>query len=119
MELGGNAPFLVFDDADLDAAIDGAVLAKMRNTGESCVAANRFIVHEAVAEQFAAGLAERLGALRTGPGIEPGSQVGPLIDERARTRVAGLVSDAVERGATVRVGGKAPRAPGYFYRRRC
>jgi succinate-semialdehyde dehydrogenase/glutarate-semialdehyde dehydrogenase len=115
MELGGNAPFLVFDDADLDAAIDGAVLAKMRNTGESCVAANRFIVHEAVAEEFAARLAERLGALRTGPGIEPGSQVGPLIDERSRTRVAGLVSDAVERGATVRVGGKAPEGPGFFY----
>ncbi|MCW2948615.1 MAG: NAD-dependent succinate-semialdehyde dehydrogenase [Actinoallomurus sp.] len=115
MELGGNAPFLVFDDADLDAALDGAVVAKMRNTGESCVAANRFIVHESVSEAFAAGLAERLGALRPGPGIEEGSQVGPLIDERARTRVAGLVADAVERGATVRVGGKAPEGPGYFY----
>jgi succinate-semialdehyde dehydrogenase/glutarate-semialdehyde dehydrogenase len=115
MELGGNAPFLVFDDADLDAAIDGAVVAKMRNTGESCVAANRFIVQEAVAEEFAARLAERLGALRSGPGIEPGSQVGPLIDERARTRVAGLVTEAVERGATVRVGGKTPEGAGYFY----
>ncbi len=115
MELGGNAPFLVFDDADLDAALDGAVLAKMRNTGESCVAANRFIVHEAVAEEFAAGLTERLGALRTGPGLDPDSKVGPLIDERARTRVTGLVADAVERGATVRVGGKAPEAEGFFY----
>jgi succinate-semialdehyde dehydrogenase/glutarate-semialdehyde dehydrogenase len=115
MELGGNAPFLVFDDADLDAAIDGAVVAKMRNTGESCVAANRFIVQEAVADEFAARLAERLGALRSGPGIEPGSQVGPLIDERARTRVAGLVAEAVERGATVRVGGKTPEGAGYFY----
>ena len=115
MELGGNAPFLVFDDADLDAALDGAVLAKMRNTGESCVAANRFIVHESVAEEFAAGLAERLGELRPGPGIEPGSPVGPLIDERARTRVAGLVADAQERGATVLTGGKVPEGPGYFY----
>jgi succinate-semialdehyde dehydrogenase/glutarate-semialdehyde dehydrogenase len=115
MELGGNAPFLVFDDADLDAALDGAVLAKMRNAGESCVAANRFIVHESVAEEFAAGLAERLGALRPGPGMEADSEVGPLIDERSRTRVAGLVADAVERGATVRVGGKAPEGPGCFY----
>ncbi len=115
MELGGNAPFLVFDDADLDAALDGAVVAKMRNTGESCVAANRFIVHEAVAEEFAAGLAERLGSLRIGPGLDPDTKVGPLIDDRARTRVSGLVAEAVERGATVRVGGKAPEGDGFFY----
>ena len=116
MELGGNAPFLVFDDADLDAAISGAVLAKMRNTGESCVAANRFIVHEAVAEAFADGLAAALGKLRMGPGIEVDSQVGPLIDERARTRVAGLVAGARDRGASVLTGGEAPDRPGYFYR---
>ncbi|MCO6011576.1 NAD-dependent succinate-semialdehyde dehydrogenase [Actinoallomurus purpureus] len=115
MELGGNAPFLVFDDADLDAALTGAVLAKMRNTGESCVAANRFIVHEAVAEEFAAGLAERLSALRPGPGLDPETEVGPLVDERARDRVAGLVSDALERGATLRTGGKVPEGPGWFY----
>ncbi|GAA0351238.1 NAD-dependent succinate-semialdehyde dehydrogenase [Actinoallomurus spadix] len=115
MELGGNAPFLVFDDADLDAALNGAVLAKMRNTGESCVAANRFIVHEAVAEDFAAGLAERLGALRLGPGLDPETEVGPLIDQRARDRVAGLVTDALERGATLRTGGKPDDGPGWFY----
>ncbi len=115
MELGGNAPFLVFDDADLDAALDGAVIAKMRNTGESCVAANRFIVHEAVAERFASGLAERLGALRLGPGLDPETNVGPLIGEKARDRVAGLVADALERGATLLTGGKVEEGPGWFY----
>ncbi|WP_248961153.1 NAD-dependent succinate-semialdehyde dehydrogenase [Sphaerisporangium perillae] len=115
MELGGNAPFLVFDDADVDAAIEGAMLAKMRNMGQSCVAANRFIVHEAVAERFSAGLRARFAALRVGPGLDPGSQVGPLIDEAARTKVASLVSDAADKGATIEVGGSALDRPGFFY----
>src|SRR5436305_15169037 len=80
MELGGNAPFLVFEDADLDAAIDGAMLAKMRNMGEACTAANRFIVHESVADDFARRLAERMGALVVGRGTEDGVDVGPLVD---------------------------------------
>ena len=97
MELGGNAPFLVFDDADLDAAVDGAMLAKMRNIGEACTAANRFIVHESVAEEFAARLAERMGALKVGRGTEDGVEVGPA-DRRARsaTRSPSWSQDAVD-----------------------
>jgi succinate-semialdehyde dehydrogenase/glutarate-semialdehyde dehydrogenase len=115
MELGGNAPFLVFADADLDAAVEGAMVAKMRNAGQSCVAANRFIVHEAVADVFADALRERLAALRLGPGGAPDSQVGPLIDAAARDKVAGLVADAERRGAKIRLGGEVPAGPGYFY----
>jgi succinate-semialdehyde dehydrogenase/glutarate-semialdehyde dehydrogenase len=115
MELGGNAPFLVFADADLDAAVEGAVTAKMRNVGEACTAANRFHVHASVAEEFAARLAERLGALRTGRGTEPDTDVGPLIDERQRAVVAELVEDAVVRGARVLTGGRALDGPGHFY----
>src|SRR5439155_19929038 len=94
MELGGNAPFLVFDDADLDAAVDGAVLAKMRNVGEACTAANRFHVHESVADEFAARLAERLGAMRVGRGTEPDVEAGPLIEPKPRQKVAEPVDEA-------------------------
>jgi succinate-semialdehyde dehydrogenase / glutarate-semialdehyde dehydrogenase len=115
MELGGNAPFLVFGDADLDAALDGAMLAKMRNVGEACTAANRFHVHESLAEEFAKGLAERMGRLKVGRGTEPDVDVGPLVDAAQRDKVDELVGDAVERGAQVLVGGHAGDGPGYFY----
>jgi succinate-semialdehyde dehydrogenase/glutarate-semialdehyde dehydrogenase len=115
MELGGNAPFLVFADADLDAAVEGAMLAKMRNVGEACTAANRFHVHESVAEDFAARLAERMGELKLGRGTEPDVDVGPLIDEDQREKVAELVGDAVQRGARVLLGGARGDGPGYFY----
>jgi succinate-semialdehyde dehydrogenase / glutarate-semialdehyde dehydrogenase len=115
MELGGNAPFLVFEDADLDAAIDGAMLAKMRNVGEACTAANRFHVHESVAEEFARGLTERMGALQVGRGTEPATDVGPLIDEAQREKVEELVTDAVDRGASALIGGKRVAGPGYFF----
>jgi succinate-semialdehyde dehydrogenase / glutarate-semialdehyde dehydrogenase len=115
MELGGNAPFLVFDDADLDAAVDGAMLAKMRNMGEACTAANRFFVHESVATEFARMLAERMSRETLGPGIEDGVTVGPLIDAKARAKVAELVDDAATRGANILVGGQKISGPGYFY----
>jgi succinate-semialdehyde dehydrogenase/glutarate-semialdehyde dehydrogenase len=115
MELGGNAPFLVFEDADLDAAVDGAMLAKMRNVGEACTAANRFHVHESVADEFSRRLAQRMGALKVGRGTEPGVDVGPLIDEAQRTKVTELVSDAVDRGATVLLGGQPVSDRGYFF----
>jgi succinate-semialdehyde dehydrogenase/glutarate-semialdehyde dehydrogenase len=115
MELGGNAPFIVFEDADLDAAVEGAVIAKMRNVGEACTAANRFHVAEPVAEEFAARLAERLGAMRIGRGTEEGVEVGPLIDANQRDKVAELVDDAVGRGARVLSGARAGDGPGYFY----
>jgi succinate-semialdehyde dehydrogenase / glutarate-semialdehyde dehydrogenase len=116
MELGGNAPFIVFSDADLDRAIEGALTAKMRNMGEACTAANRFFVHESVVDDFAGKLAERMGALVVGPGMEPGSQVGPLIDAPSLAKVTRLVDDAVTRGARLLTGGKAAAGPGYFYR---
>ncbi len=115
MELGGNAPFLVFEDADLDAAIDGAVLAKMRNVGEACTAANRFHVHESLAQPFAEGLAGRLGAMKVGRGTDPGVDVGPLIDAKQREKVSELVDDARERGSRALIGGSAMDGPGYFY----
>jgi succinate-semialdehyde dehydrogenase/glutarate-semialdehyde dehydrogenase len=115
MELGGNAPFLVFEDADLDAAVEGALLAKMRNGGEACTSANRFHVHESVAEQFAEKLAQRIGALKVGRGTEDGVQVGPLIDDTQRQKVSELVDDAVGKGAKVLTGGKALDGAGYFY----
>jgi succinate-semialdehyde dehydrogenase / glutarate-semialdehyde dehydrogenase len=115
MELGGNAPFLVFEDADLDAAVEGALLAKMRNGGEACTSANRFHVHESVADAFAEKLAERIGALKVGRGTEDGINVGPLIDESQRSKVAELVDDAVGKGAKVLTGGERLDGAGYFY----
>ncbi len=115
MELGGNAPFLVFDDADLDAAVEGAMLAKMRNAGEACTAANRFHVHEAVAEEFAERLTRRMGALRVGRGTEDGVDVGPLVNAGQREIVTELVEDALATGAKALVGGSRPDGPGYFY----
>ncbi|WP_298459636.1 NAD-dependent succinate-semialdehyde dehydrogenase [uncultured Cellulomonas sp.] len=116
MELGGNAPFLVFDDADVPAAVEGAVAAKMRNSGQTCVAANRFLVHERVAAEFTAGLTEAFGRLVVGPGADPATTVGPLIEERAAARVAEVVQQAVDGGARVTVGGDRPSGPGSFYR---
>lgn len=115
MELGGNAPFLVFGDADLDKAVDGAMLAKMRNIGEACTAANRFIVHESVAEEFSTRLAERMKSLSVGRGTEDGIDVGPLVEGKQRDKVAELVDDAVAQGARALTGGKAVDGAGYFY----
>jgi succinate-semialdehyde dehydrogenase/glutarate-semialdehyde dehydrogenase len=115
MELGGNAPFLVFDDADLDAAVEGAMLAKMRNVGEACTAANRFYVHESVVQEFTRRLTERMRALKVGRGTEDDVEIGPLIDEAQRGKVAELVADAVEQGASVAVGGGQVDGPGYFF----
>jgi succinate-semialdehyde dehydrogenase/glutarate-semialdehyde dehydrogenase len=115
MELGGNAPFLVFDDADIDAAVDGAFLAKMRNGGEACTAANRFYVHDAVADQFSAKLTERLAALRVGPGLDDGIDLGPLVNSDTRSKVAELVDSATADGAKVLTGGQAPDRAGFFY----
>jgi succinate-semialdehyde dehydrogenase/glutarate-semialdehyde dehydrogenase len=115
MELGGNAPFLIFEDADLDAAVEGAMLAKMRNIGEACTAANRFHVAEPVAGAFADKLAQRMGALRMGRGTEDGVQVGPLINDDARKKVTELVGDALDRGARAVIGARAGDGRGYFY----
>jgi succinate-semialdehyde dehydrogenase/glutarate-semialdehyde dehydrogenase len=115
MELGGNAPFLVFADADLDQAVEGALLAKMRNGGEACTSANRFLVHEAVADAFAQRLAERIGSLKVGRGTDDGIQVGPLIDESQRSKVEELVNDAVSKGAKVLTGGRRMGDAGYFF----
>ena len=115
MELGGNAPFLIFEDADLDAAVEGALLAKMRNIGEACTSANRFHVAEPVAEEFAEKLAERMGNLKIGRGTEEDVKVGPLINQDAVDKVEELVEDARGKGATVVVGGNALDGRGYFY----
>ncbi len=115
MELGGNAPFIVFADADLDDAVDGAMAAKMRNMGEACTAANRFLVHTSVAEEFTAKLAGRIGALTVGRGTEAGTDIGPMIEEKARTGIHALVTGAVAAGATVLAGGGAVDGEGYFY----
>jgi succinate-semialdehyde dehydrogenase / glutarate-semialdehyde dehydrogenase len=115
MELGGNAPFLIFEDADLDAAVEGALLAKMRNIGEACTAANRFHVAEPVAEEFAKRLADRMGNLKVGRGTEEDVKVGPLINRDAVDKVEELVEDAREKGATVIVGGHELDGRGYFY----
>jgi succinate-semialdehyde dehydrogenase/glutarate-semialdehyde dehydrogenase len=115
MELGGNAPFLVFEDADVDAAVEGALIAKMRNGGEACTAANRFYVHASIAAEFAQKLAARIGALKVGRGTDDEVKMGPLIDEAQRSKVAELVDDAVAKGATVLCGGATVDGPGYFY----
>ncbi|HMM97254.1 NAD-dependent succinate-semialdehyde dehydrogenase [Phycicoccus sp.] len=115
MELGGNAPFIVFEDADVDAAVEGAMLAKMRNIGEACTAANRFFVHDAVADEFSSKLAARMGALTVGKGTKKGVDVGPLITSAARDGVHELVEDAVGRGATVLTGGAPVPGRGNFY----
>ncbi|WP_284744292.1 NAD-dependent succinate-semialdehyde dehydrogenase [Amycolatopsis sp. RTGN1] len=115
MELGGNAPFLVFDDADMDAAIDGAMQAKMRNIGEACTAANRFYVQRGVVEEFSRRLTERMQALPMGRGTEKDVVVGPLIDDKAVDKVTELVKDATDRGAKVLTGGSGVDGPGHFY----
>ena len=115
MELGGNAPFVVFDDADIDKAVDGAMLAKFRNIGEACTAANRFIVHESVAEEFATKVTERVRALKIGRGTDDGVTIGPLIDDKAVAKASDLVTDAVGRGATLRIGGSALEGAGTFF----
>jgi succinate-semialdehyde dehydrogenase/glutarate-semialdehyde dehydrogenase len=115
MELGGNAPFLVFEDADIDAAIEGAMIAKMRNMGEACTAANRFYVHEKVAAEFARKLTDKMAALKMGNGLTEGVALGPLVNAETRDKVQELVDDAVKKGAKVATGGKAPGGKGYFY----
>jgi succinate-semialdehyde dehydrogenase / glutarate-semialdehyde dehydrogenase len=115
MELGGNAPFLVFDDADVDAAINGALVAKMRNIGEACTAANRFHVASSVVDQFAEKLAEQMGSMKVGRGTEEDTQVGPLIDEDQLSKVEELVEDAVGKGAKALVGAHKIDGHGYFY----
>ena len=115
MELGGNAPFIVFEDADLDKAVEGALAAKFRNIGEACTAANRFIVHSSIADEFARRITERVRDFRTGRGTEDGVTIGPLIDERAVEKASEMVSDAVANGATLRIGGQAIERPGTFF----
>jgi succinate-semialdehyde dehydrogenase / glutarate-semialdehyde dehydrogenase len=115
MELGGNAPFIVFEDADLDAAIEGAMIAKMRNMGEACTAANRFYVHAKVHDAFVDKLAQKMKALKVGNGLEDGVAVGPLVNAETRDKVQEMVEDAVKRGAKVVVGGKRIAGPGFFY----
>jgi succinate-semialdehyde dehydrogenase/glutarate-semialdehyde dehydrogenase len=115
MELGGNAPFLVFDDADLGSAVEGAMIAKMRNGGEACTAANRFYVQRGIAAAFTQALTERMAALKCGPGLEDGVNVGPLVNEDSQVKVAALVHDAVTKGARVATGGNTPDGAGWFY----
>jgi succinate-semialdehyde dehydrogenase / glutarate-semialdehyde dehydrogenase len=115
MELGGNAPFIVFQDADLAKAVDGAMAAKFRNVGQACTAANRFLVHQSIAEDFAARIIDRVGALRTGPGIDHETTIGPLINREAIVKTHELVRDAVAKGASLRAGGSAAEGIGNFY----
>lgn len=115
MELGGNAPFIVFDDADLEKALDGAMVAKMRNGGEACTAANRFFVQEGILQAFSNGLAERMAGLKVGRGYEKGVQCGPLVNQDALDRISSWVDDAVGQGAEILTGGKAPGGEGFFY----
>jgi succinate-semialdehyde dehydrogenase/glutarate-semialdehyde dehydrogenase len=115
MELGGNAPFLVFEDADMDKAVEGAMLAKLRNMGEACTAANRFLVHESITDEFAQKLTEKMSSLKVARGLEEGSNIGPLIDEKSRQGVHALVEDAKAKGAKVLLGGEIPSGDGFFY----
>jgi len=115
MELGGNAPFIVFDDADIDAAVEGAMIAKMRNMGEACTAANRFYVHEKVHDAFAQKLTDKMNALKMGNGLDEGVNLGPLVNKEGRDKVIELVDDAVSKGAKVLTGGKTPSGVGFFY----
>src|SRR2546430_7660017 len=115
MELGGNAPFIVFDDADIDAAIEGAMIAKMRNMGEACTAANRFYVHEKVHGEFSRKLTDKMAGLKMGNGLDDGVALGPLVNAEGRDKVVELVDDAVKRGAKVLTGGQKPEGPGFFY----
>src|SRR4051812_36906251 len=115
MELGGNAPFIVFEDADIDAAIDGAMIAKMRNMGEACTAANRFYVHEKVQDEFAKKLTAKMAGLKMGNGLDDGVALGPLVNAEGRDKVIELVDDALAKGAKILTGGKAPGGTGYFY----
>src|SRR5690606_4503480 len=115
MELGGNAPFVVFDDADLDRAVEGALLAKFRNIGQACTAANRIIVHESVADEFALRVGERVSKFTVGRGAEEGNDIGALVDENAVQNSARLVADAVETGAEIVTGGEAIDGPGNFF----
>ena len=115
MELGGNAPFLVFEDADIDNAVAGAMLAKLRNMGEACTAANRMIVHDKVATEFSTKLAQKMGELKVQRGLSEGANIGPIIDEKSRVSIHELVTDAVTKGAKVLTGGQIPEGPGFFY----
>jgi succinate-semialdehyde dehydrogenase/glutarate-semialdehyde dehydrogenase len=115
MELGGNAPFIVFEDADIDAAIEGALIAKMRNMGEACTAANRFYVHAKVHDEFAKKLTARMQAMKMGNGLQDGVALGPLVNAETRDKVKSLVEDAVGKGAKLLTGGQAQGGPGFFY----
>jgi len=115
LELGGNAPFIVFDDADLDAAVEGAMASKFRNAGQTCVCANRFLVQESVAEEFTEKLTARIAALKVAPGLDQGAEIGPLINQAGHTKVSALVDNAVAAGAVVRVGGRSSDRGGNFY----
>jgi succinate-semialdehyde dehydrogenase/glutarate-semialdehyde dehydrogenase len=115
MELGGNAPFIVCEDADLDVAVEGAMIAKMRNMGEACTAANRFYVHDSVHDRFAEKLTERMAALQMGNGLDEGVVLGPLVNKEGRDKVIELVDDAVSKGAKVLTGGRLPAGPGFSY----
>ena len=115
MELGGNAPFIVLADADIEKAVDGALKAKMRNMGEACTAANRFFVHRSVVEEFSEKFAKKISELRVGNGAVEGTEVGPLIEQKGLDKVESLVADAVAKGARVLTGGSRPEGPGYFY----
>jgi len=115
MELGGNAPVVVFEDADMDTAIEGTMLAKMRNLGEACTAANRIYVHEDIAEAFTQRLTEKMSALNVGDGTDPSVDVGPLVNAQTREKVAEFVADAVAKGARIECGGTTPEGTGYYY----
>ena len=115
MELGGNAPIIIFEDADMDKAITGTMLAKLRNMGEACTAANRVLVHESIAEEFSAKLAAKMAELKVARGTEDGANIGPMIDEKSRASIDELVQDAIGKGATLLTGGAIPAGEGYFY----